>query len=94
MLNHIIAFCLRNRLLVLGVSIVLVVYGAREAARLGAVPHPALCLPQLFREEKWFPDQVKPVLILLMLHTTKEVSERTVSSSSSRHMSPRPDVSY
>jgi len=45
MLNHIIAFCLRNRLLVLAVSIVLVVYGAREAARLPIDVFPNLNRP-------------------------------------------------
>ncbi len=34
MLNHIIAFCLRNRVFVLAVTVVLVIYGARQAAEL------------------------------------------------------------
>ena len=31
MLNHIIAFCLKNRVLVLAVTVVLVIYGSRQA---------------------------------------------------------------
>ena len=36
MLNHIIAFCLKNRVLVLAVTVVLVIYGSRQAAELPA----------------------------------------------------------
>ena len=45
MLNHIIAFCLRNRVLVLAVTVVLVVYGAREAMRLPIDVFPNLNRP-------------------------------------------------
>ena len=45
MLNHIIAFCLRNRLLVLAVTVVLVIYGGRQAARLTIDVFPNLNRP-------------------------------------------------
>ena len=45
MLNHIIAFCLRNRLVVLAVAVVLVIYGGREAARLPVDVFPNLNRP-------------------------------------------------
>ena len=45
MLNHIIAFCLRNRLIVLAVTLVLVIYGGREAARLPIDVFPNLNRP-------------------------------------------------
>jgi len=45
MLNHIIAFCLRNRLVVLTVTVVLVIYGSREAARLPIDVFPNLNRP-------------------------------------------------
>ena len=45
MLNHIIAFCLRNRLVVLAVTAVLVVSGGRQAARLPIDVFPNLNRP-------------------------------------------------
>ncbi len=45
MLNHIIAFCLKNRLVVLAVTVVLVIYGGREAARLPIDVFPNLNRP-------------------------------------------------
>ncbi|NUQ63034.1 MAG: efflux RND transporter permease subunit, partial [Pirellulales bacterium] len=45
MLNHIIAFCLRNRLLVLAVTAVLVVYGGRQSAELPIDVFPNLNRP-------------------------------------------------
>ena len=45
MLNHIIAFCLRNRLIVLAATLVLVIYGGREAARLPIDVFPNLNRP-------------------------------------------------
>jgi len=45
MLNHIIAFCLRNRLIVLAATLVLVIYGSREAARLPIDVFPNLNRP-------------------------------------------------
>ena len=45
MLNHIIAFCLRNRLIVLAVTLVLVIYCGREAARLPIDVFPNLNRP-------------------------------------------------
>ncbi|MHC4176240.1 MAG: efflux RND transporter permease subunit, partial [Planctomycetota bacterium] len=45
MLNHIIAFCLRNRLVVLAVAVVLVIFGRREAARLPIDVFPNLNRP-------------------------------------------------
>jgi len=45
MLNHIIAFCLRNRLLVLAVAVVLLVCGTRQAVRLPIDVFPNLNRP-------------------------------------------------
>ncbi len=45
MLNHIIAFCLRNRLVVLAVTLVLLIYGSREAAKLPIDVFPNLNRP-------------------------------------------------
>ncbi len=45
MLNHIIAFCLRNRVLVLAVTVVLVIYGGRQAAQLPIDVFPNLNRP-------------------------------------------------
>lgn len=45
MLNQIIAFCLRNRLVVLAVTVVLVIYGGRQAARLPIDVFPNLNRP-------------------------------------------------
>ena len=45
MLNHVIAFCLKNRILVLGVTVVLVLYGGRQAARLPIDVFPNLNRP-------------------------------------------------
>jgi len=45
MLNHIIAFCLRNRVFVLAVTVVLVIYGGREALRLPIDVFPNLNRP-------------------------------------------------
>ena len=45
MLNHIIAFCLKNRVLVLAVTIVLVIYGSRQAAQLPIDVFPNLNRP-------------------------------------------------
>jgi len=45
MLNHIIAFCLRNRVLVLAVTVVLVIYGSRQAMQLPIDVFPNLNRP-------------------------------------------------
>ena len=45
MLNHIIAFCLKNRLVVLAVTVVLVIYGGRQAAKLPIDVFPNLNRP-------------------------------------------------
>ena len=45
MLNHIIAFCLRNRLVVLAVAVVLVIYGGLEAVQLPIDVFPNLNRP-------------------------------------------------
>ena len=45
MLNHVIAFCLRNRVLVLAVTVVLVIYGGRQAAQLPIDVFPNLNRP-------------------------------------------------
>ncbi len=45
MLNHIIAFCLRNRLVVVAVTLVLLIYGGREATRLPIDVFPNLNRP-------------------------------------------------
>ena len=45
MLNHIIAFCLKNRVLVLAVTAVLVIYGGRQAAHLPIDVFPNLNRP-------------------------------------------------
>ena len=45
MLNHIIAFCLKNRVLVLAVTVVLVIYGGRQAAELPIDVFPNLNRP-------------------------------------------------
>lgn len=45
MLNHIIAFCLRNRLVVLAVTVVLVIYGGYKAAQLPIDVFPNLNRP-------------------------------------------------
>ena len=45
MLNHIIAYCLTNRVLVLAVTVVLVIYGARQAAELPIDVFPNLNRP-------------------------------------------------
>ncbi len=45
MLNHIIAFCLRNRVLVLAVTVVLVIFGGRQAAQLPIDVFPDLNRP-------------------------------------------------
>ena len=45
MLNHIIAFCLKNRVLVLAVTVVLVIYGGRQAAKLPIDVFPNLNRP-------------------------------------------------
>jgi CzcA family heavy metal efflux pump len=45
MLNHIIAFCLRNRVLVLAVTVVLVIFGGRQAAQLPIDVFPNLNRP-------------------------------------------------
>ena len=45
MLNHIIAYCLHNRVLVLAVTIVLVIYGGHQAARLPIDVFPNLNRP-------------------------------------------------
>ncbi|MCL4204150.1 MAG: CusA/CzcA family heavy metal efflux RND transporter [Pirellulaceae bacterium] len=45
MLNHIIAFCLKNRVLVLAVTVVLIIYGGRRAAELPIDVFPNLNRP-------------------------------------------------
>ncbi|MFO7905869.1 MAG: efflux RND transporter permease subunit [Planctomycetota bacterium] len=45
MLNHIIAFCLKNRVLVLAVTVVLVIYGGKQAAELPIDVFPNLNRP-------------------------------------------------
>ncbi len=45
MLNHIIAFCLKNRLLVLAVTLVLILYGSRQAVELPIDVFPNLNRP-------------------------------------------------
>ncbi len=45
MLNHIIAFCLKNRILVLAVTLVLVIYGGRQAMQLPIDVFPNLNRP-------------------------------------------------
>ncbi len=45
MLNHIIAFCLKNRVLVLAVTVVLVIYGGRQAVQLPIDVFPNLNRP-------------------------------------------------
>ena len=45
MLNHIIAFCLKNRVLVLAVTVVLILYGSRQAAELPIDVFPNLNRP-------------------------------------------------
>jgi CzcA family heavy metal efflux pump len=45
MLNHIIAFCLKNRVLVLALTVVLVIYGSRRAAELPIDVFPNLNRP-------------------------------------------------
>ena len=45
MLNHIIAFCLENRVLVLAFTVVLIVYGGRQAAELPIDVFPNLNRP-------------------------------------------------
>ena len=45
MLNHIIAFCLKNRVLVLAVTVVLVIYGSRQATQLPIDVFPNLNRP-------------------------------------------------
>jgi CzcA family heavy metal efflux pump len=45
MLNHIIAFCLKNRIFILAVTVVLVIYGGRQAAKLPIDVFPNLNRP-------------------------------------------------
>ena len=45
MLNHIIAFCLKNRVLVLAVTVVLIIYGSRQAMQLPIDVFPNLNRP-------------------------------------------------
>ena len=45
MLNHIIAFCLKNRVLVLAVTVVLVIYGGKQAMELPIDVFPNLNRP-------------------------------------------------
>jgi CzcA family heavy metal efflux pump len=45
MLNHVIAFCLKNRVLVLALTVVLVIYGSRQAAELPIDVFPNLNRP-------------------------------------------------
>lgn len=45
MLNHIIAYCLKNRVLVLAVAVVLILYGSRQAAQLPIDVFPNLNRP-------------------------------------------------